>query len=92
MLAKCIKKLGFTSGEIERVFETLDKELLISRVWVSILEISGAFGDRLKGLLDSPKIWKHRRSREEIAKSRYVSIFFQANFCVNVIGMLRSIG
>ena len=56
MLVECIKKFGFTSGEIERVFEAIDKGLLVLRVWVSILEILGAFGGHLEGLLSSPKI------------------------------------
>ena len=55
MLAKCIKKFGFTSGEIEKVFKALDKELLVSRVWISILEILGAFGVCMEKLLGLPE-------------------------------------
>jgi len=44
-----MKKFGFKSGEIERVFEDLDKGLLISRVWVAFLKNLGAFGGRSRG-------------------------------------------
>ena len=54
---KCIKKFGFLSHEIVRVFEDLDKGILVLRVWGSNLEILGAFGGCLKGLLSSPKNW-----------------------------------
>ena len=55
VLVKFIKKISFTSGEIEGVLEVLDKGVLISRVWVALLESLGAFGGRSKGLLSSPK-------------------------------------
>ena len=48
MLAECIKKLSFTSGEIEGVLEAVDKGLLISKVWVIFLENLEAFGGRSK--------------------------------------------
>jgi len=44
-----MKKFGFKSGEIERVFKVLDKGLLILRVWVAFLENLEAFGGRSKG-------------------------------------------
>ena len=44
-----MKKFGFKSGEIERVFEDLDKGLLISRVWVTFVENLEAFGGYSKG-------------------------------------------
>ena len=47
--AEYIKELSFKSSEIERVFEALDKGLLISRVCVAILKILGAFGGHSKG-------------------------------------------
>ena len=49
MLAEFIKDLSFKSSEIERVFEALDKGLLISRVWVAFLENLEAIGGYLKG-------------------------------------------
>ena len=44
-----MKKFGYKSGEIERVFEALDKGFLISRVWVAFLENLEAFGGYSKG-------------------------------------------
>ena len=49
MLAEFIKDLSFKPSEIERVFEALDKGLLITRVWVTFLEKLEAIGDCLKG-------------------------------------------
>ena len=54
-MAEFIKDLSFKSSGIERVFETLDKGLLISRVWVAFLENLGAFGDGLKEKSNSPE-------------------------------------
>ena len=75
-MAECIKKLGFTSGEIKRVFETLDKGLLVSRVWVSILEILGAFGVYLEELLGLPEFLEVAEAKRKNVKSRYVLMFF----------------
>jgi len=49
VLAELIKDLSFKSSEIERVFEALDKGLLISRVWVAFLENLEVFGGCSKG-------------------------------------------
>ena len=48
-MVEFIKDLSFKSREIERVFEALNKGLLISRVWVAFLENLGAIGSCLKG-------------------------------------------
>ena len=76
VLAECIKKLGFTSGEIERVFEALDKGLLVSKVWVLILEILGAFGVCFEEFLGSPKFQEVTEAERKKAKSRYVLMLF----------------
>ena len=48
MLVEFIKDLSFKSRRIERVFEALDKGLLVSRVWVAFLENLEAIGGCLK--------------------------------------------
>ena len=47
-LAEFIKNLSFKSSGIERVFEVLDRGLLITRVWVVFLEKLEAIGGCLK--------------------------------------------
>ena len=76
VLAEYIKTFGFLSGEIERVFEALDKELLVLRVWVSILEILGAIGVYLEELLSSPEFREIVRAERKKAKSSYVLMLF----------------
>ena len=76
MLAEYIKTFGFLSGEIERVFEALDKGLLVSRVWVSILEILGAIGVCLEELLSSLEFREVAGAKREKAKSSYILMLF----------------
>ena len=53
--AEFIKNLSSKSSGIERVFEALDKGLLITRVWVAFLEKLGAIGGYLKEKSSSSK-------------------------------------
>ena len=53
VLVECIKEFSFILGEIDRVFEGLNKGFLVSSVWSSILENLGAIGVCLEELLSS---------------------------------------